>query len=65
MDKTKKSKFIGRPIAFKTYKQFAEKYKLDYKNKSMKELQQLIYSYETNPKNNIQNGLYIIQLKCN
>ena len=53
--------FLGRPIAYATYKMFAEKYQIDYKNKSMKELQQLIYSYETNPKNDIQNGLYIIE----
>jgi hypothetical protein len=54
----------GRPIARKTYQEFAKKYGINLtkphktyrKYKTFKELQQEIYDYENN--NNINDGLY-------
>ena len=65
----KKDEIIGRPIAYKTYKMFAEQYGINItkavikgdrkviKYKTMKELQKEIYDFETND-TDIKSGLY-------
>ena len=57
---SKNSEFIGRPISYKTYRNFADKYGIDIKNKKIEEIQKLIYNYEMENIDKLNSGLYII-----